>query len=187
MSAKELGLAPASPAETIVFGVHMPGLVENDYDAETVAAWMLALHAAGIRRICSLANAEEIERYDVVVDVAYFKMFGRDNVYSDESIEESELIDADRLLDAFSFLEESERLKLPVAVYCAEQEFRSLQLLALWLMVKHNTPAAEAIATVRASGRVPKAGFTGGLPNDRELAGHLEEMKVEWTTKQGKF
>lgn len=179
--ANDIGLAPAAPTEQYVYGVRMPG--DGDNDPESVAQWLLALQAAGIRRICSLMSADEVEEYEIVLDVAYQKMFGRDHVYTDESIEDDELIDADRLLDALTFIEESERLKMPVAVHCGESEFRALQVLSLWLMTARGTPAPQAVAAVRSSGRKPPAAITY-LPSDAELIEHLEEIRQAWQSRR---
>lgn len=179
--ANDIGLAPAAPTEQYVYGVKMPG--NGETDAESVAAWLLALQGAGIRRICSLMSAEEVEAYDLVVDVAYQKMFGREHVYTDESIDDDELIDADRLLDALSFVEESVAQKMPVAVHCGETEFRTVQVLALWLMTARGMAAPQALAAVRGSGRKPPAAISY-LPSDAELIEHLEEIKEAWEKRR---
>lgn len=180
MEPNETGLRPVVPGEAIVHVVRPP---QGD-DPEAIAEWLLALQGAGIRRICSLLGAEEVESFDVVLDVAYRQMFGRDEVYTDESMEEDELVDADRLFDALAFVDEAVQLGRPVAVHCGEMGFRALQLLALWLVTAKAMPAPAAVAAVRATGALP-AKAAGYLPNDDAVAAHVADLKAAWDARRG--
>lgn len=140
--------AAASPIDSIVFGAARPG-----YKTAELQAWLTFMQAQQIRRVCCLLEDQSIDRYESNLRAAYEQAFDR---VCWSSIADFHNADTNQLIDTIlPFLAAAERDRSRVLVHCGGGIGRTGQVLAAWLVARHGFLNAEAIATVRQTGRNP--------------------------------
>ncbi|NEQ27657.1 MAG: protein phosphatase [Microcoleus sp. SIO2G3] len=140
--------APASPIDSTVFGASRPG-----YKFAELQAWLTFMQAQNIRRVCCLLEDKSIDRYESDLRATYQQNFDR---VCWSSIADFQIADANQLIETIlPFLAAADRARVRVLVHCGGGIGRTGQVLAAWLVIRHGFSNAEAIATVRRTGRNP--------------------------------
>lgn len=145
---------PATPAEQIVYGASRPGYGRFAVPKRLLDAWLDFMATQGIRRICCLLSAEQLDFYEDLLD-AYGARFGRGHVCW-APIPDFHLADVSTLCDTIlPFLAAADAANQPVVVHCSAGLGRTGHVLAAWLVFRHGMDPVHAADAVVASGRDP--------------------------------
>ena len=141
--------AAAATDESIVFGAARPG-----YTHPQVKEWIEFMQIRGIKRVCCLLSAPQLDRYSDLLDV-YQQYFGSDSICW-APIADFQVVDREILINQIlPFLSLADRQSERVVVHCAGGVGRTGQILAAWLIARRGFSRKLAIATVKQSGRNP--------------------------------
>ena len=165
------GFGSACENEQIVFGAQRPG-----YDPASVKNWISYMKAQGIKRVCCLLSEEELRDYQENLLSTYWSEFGQDNVIS-APVEDVHLISPVLLKHVLGFLKESHERKKPVVVHCAGGLGRTGHVLSAWLVSRGGFPVAEALSTVKSTGREPYQAVIYSNATEKELHDLLQSCQ----------
>jgi len=146
-------LAPASPDEDTVFGACRPGYPDDRPADETVAEWIESVRAANVSRICCLLSSDELDAYDVDVLARYHEAF--DEVCHVPVEDHSQVKSEQFGRGILPFLRVADIAGDRVVVHCSAGLNRTGHVLVLWLHYARLYDLADAIQTVRSTGRRP--------------------------------
>ena len=147
-------IAPVDPETEIVYGACRPGYPATESDETDVAAWLAAIENHGIKRVCCLLSADQLQLYDDLLD-QYQSRFGSDNVLH-APVQDHALVSSDLFSEQIRpFLQESRRRDLPTVAHCSAGIGRTGQVLTLWLALEHDYDLETAIHIVRNQYRDP--------------------------------
>jgi hypothetical protein len=147
------GFGPATQGEQIVFGARRPGFPLPRVSREIVDAWLEYMHCHAMQRVVCLLPPSQLASYTCDLLAYYRSSFGDQHVcwapIDDFCLADSYLL-TNRILP---FLLRADRDQARVVVHCSGGIGRTGHVLAAWLVVKYALSNAQAIATVRRSGR----------------------------------
>jgi len=147
-------IAPVDPNTEIVYGACRPGYPATEPDETDVAAWLAAIESHGIKRVCCLLSADQLQLYDDLLG-QYQHRFGPDHVLH-APVQDYTPVSSTLFREQIRpFLQESMRQELPTVVHCSAGIGRTGQVLALWLALEHEYDLETAIHTVRNQHRDP--------------------------------
>jgi len=147
-------IAPADPDTKLVYGACRPGYPAIEPDETEVTTWLAAIQENGIKRVCCLLPAGELQLYDDLL-ARYRDRFGAENVLH-APIQDYTAISPRLFSEQVQpFLEESVRQDLRTVVHCSAGVGRTGQVLTLWLALEHDYDLETAIYTVRSQYRDP--------------------------------
>ena len=157
------GFQPATEGEQIVFGARRPGFPFSRVPREAVDDWLVFMRHHRIERIVCLLPLKQLAYYADDLLNTYRASFGDANVcwapIDDFQLAEPYLL-ANRILP---FLARAERDNKRVVVHCSGGIGRTGHVLAAWLVVKYVLSNAQAIESVRRTGRNPRESRDPGL------------------------
>lgn len=141
--------ATASENEPIVFGSARPG-----YSNEQVNEWLQFMQNQGIKRVCCLLSAAQLNQYSNLLGI-YQHTFGVDQVcwapIKDFSFADPEVL----MHQILPFLAAANQKNERVVVHCAGGIGRTGHVLAAWLVAARGFSKKAAIKEIKATGRNP--------------------------------
>ena len=146
--------------EHIVFGASRPGFPDRVVPEISVQEWIDFMKSQGIKRICCLLPNVQLSYYEIDLLKTYDINFGESKVCW-APVEDYHLCDAKMLKERIiPFLigadEEGER----VVVHCSGGRGRAGQVLAAWIVYRHNLSVEQALLSVKNTGRDPFEAIT---------------------------
>jgi len=167
--------APAAPDEGIVHGAAAPDYALTSEGDDPVDAWIEAMQARGIERVCCLLTDRQLQRYDDLLD-RYRTAFG-DRAVCHAPIEDHTLADpatvTDRILPFFAAADAASE---PVVTHCLAGIGRTGHVLAAWLVARRAFDPDEAVRVVSESGRDPREAVAAGNATETDLDALLDAV-----------
>jgi protein-tyrosine phosphatase len=132
----DANFGPAWPDDTIVFGSERPGYHDGSKVKQTrVESWTRLMKAKGINRVVCLLHPDgKLKRYEHLeggLEGQYISHFGSGNVLM-APIPDYDISTKENIKNIVDFLEQSERLELPVVVHCSAGSGRTGHVLSVW-------------------------------------------------------
>jgi uncharacterized protein with ParB-like and HNH nuclease domain/protein-tyrosine phosphatase len=142
-------LGPAWPDDTIVFGSERPGYSDGGKVKQgRVVSWTNVMKAHGIKRVVCLLHPEgKLGLYDDL-EAQYKSHFSSENVLMTPIIDR-DISSKDQIKNIVDFLDESERLELPVVVHCSMGSGRTGHVLAVWRNFQWGVDRDEALKSTK--------------------------------------
>jgi len=142
-------LAAASENEPIVFGSARP-----ECSNEQVNEWLQFMQGQGIKRVCCLLSASQLDQYSNLPGI-YQQTFG-DRQVCWAPIEDFSFADPKVLIhQILPFLAAANQSNERVVVHCSGGIGRTGHVLAAWLIAARGFSKQAAIREVKATGRNP--------------------------------
>jgi len=144
--------APAQSGD-LIYGAQRPGYSAHRVGKQEVDDWIEFMKGRGIRRVCCLLAASQLDYYDPALLKQYYQAFGSARVLS-APVEDYHLCDQATLdTKILPFLVAADEASEPTVVHCSGGSGRTVQILAAWLVRKHGLSVKAAIDTVRNTDR----------------------------------
>ena len=172
--------APATSEERVVYGASRPGYGRQPVLLTLVNSWIDFMEASGIRRVCCLLSAQQLQFYEDLPGV-YRTRFGAERICW-APIPDFHLADKAMLTEnILPFLAEADETREPVVVHCSAGSGRTGHVLTAWSVYRHGISPQEAADAVVASGRNPYEAEGRHEVGAAQLFALLENCRINLT------
>lgn len=167
--------AAAGPEEDTVFGAAAPGFGAPAAGADPVGVWITEMRAEGVDRACCLLSDGQLDRYDDLLG-RYRAAFGTDSVLHAPVPDHHLAAEATLIEEVLPFFRGADDAGERVVAHCLAGVGRTGHVLAAWLVHARGYEPADALETVRDTGRRPRDAVTSGNATDEELLALLSAV-----------
>jgi protein-tyrosine phosphatase len=168
--------APAAPDEPTVHGAAAPGFGAPTPGADSVEAWLDTMRSESVDRVCCLLSDEQLTSYDDLLG-RYRAAFGDDAVLHAPVPDHHLAAEATLTGEVLPFFRAADDAGERVVAHCLAGVGRTGHVLAAWLVHARRHEPAEALDTVRETGRRPRDAVASGNATDEHLLALLESVR----------